>query len=61
MLGTTTISEKTFIMRTKNLHTPYTFLVGDDEVVLDEEQDAMVNLVEEFIVYTDDVDIIFDE
>ena len=37
------------------------YLVGDDDIALQDAQDAMDDLIHQFGVYTDDVNIIFDE
>ena len=43
------------------ISTPSTFFVGDDNIALQEEHDTLDDVIHDFGVYTDDVDIIYDE
>jgi len=44
-----------------NKHTASTFFLGNDNTALQAEHDTLDDLIQDFGVYTDDVDIIFDE
>ena len=44
-----------------NQHTTSTFFLGNDNTALQAEHDTLDDLIQDFGVYTDDVDIIFDE
>jgi len=55
MIQSVIIHELTICMHHLN------YLVGDDDIALQDAQDAMDDLIHQFGVYTDDVNIIFDE